>query len=41
MEVMTMKNVPNGGKVWVAVAVFVGQIVIEKLIEYYLESEKK
>lgn len=35
-----MKNVSNSGNVWVTVAVFVGQIVIEKLIEYYFESEK-
>ena len=35
-----MKKVPNCGNPWVTVAVFVGQIVVEKLIEYYLKSEK-
>ena len=36
-----MKKVPNCGNVWVTVAVLIGQVVVEKLIEYYLESAKK
>lgn len=35
-----MKKVPYFGNPW-GVAVFVGQIVVEKLIEYYLKPEKK
>ena len=31
-----MKKVPTFGNPWVTVAVFVGQIVVEKLIEIYL-----
>lgn len=36
-----MKKIQNCGNPWVTVAVFVGQIVVEKLIEYYLKPEKK
>ena len=35
-----MKKVPNFGNPWVTVAVFVGQIVVEKLIEIYLLPKK-
>lgn len=35
-----MKKVPNCGNPWVTVAVFVSQIVVEKLIEIYLLPKK-
>ena len=36
-----MKKVFFGGNVLVTIAVLVGQVVVEKVIEYYLESGKK